>query len=288
MPELVSISQEPQDERSQYWTAERRAAATPVPFAIDEETFERIMADNPSPESAAETHAPAAPASPPAGDGEARGAACPASRVSSPPTFPYCAIGKIFFTQSGRDWVGSAAAVNHHTLLTAGHCVHVGGGGGWSSWVHFFPYYPYVFAPNYWPDKLWAWDAWINSKDYKFDYAMLHVPVDMQPAIGYLGSLWNAGISGVSWESVGYPAGSPYPGDWMYHTTGANVTGTNPIAMGNNGMTGGCSGGPWLASHAGARRYANSVNSFGYASQPCNMYGPYFDNNYKTMFDAAS
>jgi hypothetical protein len=171
--------------------------------------------------------------------------------------------------------------------LTAGHCLHKGAGGGWSSWVHFFPYYPYVFAPNYWAERLFAWEPWIKDGDHKFDYAMIRIAVDMQPAIGYLGSMWNGGRSGVSWESVGYPAESPYSGDWMYHTTGGYKSGQNPIEMGNNDMTGGSSGGPWMVNSNG-HHYANSVNSFGYGNRPCSMYGPYFDDHFKRMFDEAA
>ena len=52
-------------------------------------------------------------------------------------------------------------------------------------------------------------------------------------------------------------------------------------------MTGGSSGGPWLAGFTNAAGTATSLNSYGYSGLS-NMYGPKFNSNTQAVFNRAN
>lgn len=136
----------------EYWTPERRAAAQPVPPPIpspeERETAEQAgQAAAPSTPSGQAGHLPPSPppkelqdqgtVSPPEQEAEERQLSVGGNPVSQPLVYPYTTCGKIFFTQGGQDFAGSASVVAPNVLLTAGHCVF--GGGAWSTNVAFYP-----------------------------------------------------------------------------------------------------------------------------------------------------
>jgi len=100
--------------------------------------------------------------------------------------------------------------------------------------------------------------------------------------VGNLGFKVNAG-SVQHWMSFGYPAASPYNGQWMYCTASStSKTDTrcspNPVGKGSS-KTPGCSGGPWVLNFqaaAGATNYVNGHFSYYYTSQPLQSFSPYF------------
>ncbi|KAA3606072.1 MAG: hypothetical protein DWQ01_17910 [Planctomycetota bacterium] len=53
--------------------------------------------------------------------------------------FPWSTHARIFFTQSGQNYLCSGTLVDARTLITAGHCVHEGNGGNWSENVYVSP-----------------------------------------------------------------------------------------------------------------------------------------------------
>src|SRR5262245_4701846 len=105
-----------------YWTPERMASAIPVP-----------MPKAPKSEAAAEAARPEGESgsTQPGDVKDERGGAAPLAAggnpVINPLTYPYTTCGKLFFTQGGQNFAGSAAVVAPNVLLTAGHCVFQGG-----------------------------------------------------------------------------------------------------------------------------------------------------------------
>ena len=63
------------------------------------------------------------------------------SLVSNPEDWPYSPIVKIFFSQGGRNYVCSGSLIDPLHVITAGHCVHEGSGGSWSTKVVVVPAY---------------------------------------------------------------------------------------------------------------------------------------------------
>jgi V8-like Glu-specific endopeptidase len=249
-----------------YWTPERMATAIPVPMPKAPKGEASVAAARPEGE----------PGSTPPGDYKDEGSgqhgasqaaprAAGGNPVVNPRANPYTTCGKLFFTQGGQNFSGSAAVVAPNVLLTAGHCVFKG---GWSSNVAFYPSYPkravgdpaYRFTYSYEA----AWTAWTQNSNRAYDYGFVWIDSAPGNRLGWLGLLWNAGRT---WDAVGYPAtpNPPFNGNAMDEALGSvassSLSGT--IGLTNDNMEHGSSGGPWITNFNGsARVYANGLQSF--------------------------
>ncbi len=202
---------------------------------------------------------------------------------------PYRAIGKIFFRSGGTNYVCSGASVvggTRHVVFTAGHCLYEG---GWSSRVVFVPAYrngvrPYGTFPA---RNLAVLNGWKDQQDYSYDMGAFDVGKNssgktLRSRVGSLGFAANLPRT-THWNSFGWPAGAPFNGETLQvcqasHATDDLTTGMygGPVTQGIGcDMTGGSSGGPWIF-RLRRGNYLNSVNSYGYNTQPEAMYGPYF------------
>ncbi|MFG2493577.1 trypsin-like serine peptidase [Streptomyces caniferus] len=205
--------------------------------------------------------------------------------------------GRVFFTYQGRTASCSGDAVtssNKSTVLTAGHCVKLGG--AWhTDWV-FVPGYHDGEAPyGKWPAaKTLSTPQWTASEDINYDVgAAVVAPLDgkkLTDVVGGQGLSFNSGYSKAMY-AFGFPAAAPYDGSKLIYCSG--TTFKDPLFSGDHGlgcnMTGGSSGGPWFASFdektgAGLQ---SSVNSFGYQFWPNTMFGPYFGDDAKNLYTTA-
>ncbi|PWH05614.1 hypothetical protein DEO23_12810 [Brachybacterium endophyticum] len=206
-------------------------------------------------------------------------------------------IGKVFFTQGGSDYVCSGNAVssgNKSTVATAGHCANEGG--TWATNWTFAPGYDHGDTPyGLWTaSDLYSTQQWISSEDMNYDAAFAVVQPEsgsdtLTDAVGGSALSFN-GPRGEQETSYGYPAAAPFDGESLENcqatATDDTVGDTDDLAI-DCDMTGGSSGGPWfLGSDASGSQ--NSVNSFGYTTQPNVMYGPYFGDVIKSTYDQAS
>ena len=221
------------------------------------------------------------------------------------PGYPYYSFqartaGKVFFTKSnGLNYVCSGTIVNtagRNSVWTAGHCVHDGGSGGsyHRNWV-FVPSYSYGWAPyGVWSARLlFSTAGWINSRDFASDMAV----AVMNPNYGYRivdylggqGLTWNQ-PKRIAVTSFGYPADAPFDGGRLWTCPGGTfpeweVLWWSAETLGLScDMTGGSSGGGWLAFFNGTTGYLNGNNSYGYASSPGTMYSPYYDDTASTLY----
>jgi V8-like Glu-specific endopeptidase len=212
-------------------------------------------------------------------------------------TYPYCTIGKIFFNQGGRSWVGSAAAIGRNGIWTAGHCVHSGNGqsSGWSSNLVFVPAYRDGAAPlgQFTMRQLFCRTSWyqngIPGGLFEDMGAAIMNPLNgrmLSQVVGWLGFAWNFPRNQV-WTSLGYPAAPPFNGLRMWQCTApyandGSVPGSpRTIGIGCS-MTGGCSGGPWVLG-LGSTNYVNGHNSYRPNNQPLEIYSPYSGNNARSL-----
>ncbi|MGW2231564.1 trypsin-like serine peptidase [Streptomyces formicae] len=206
--------------------------------------------------------------------------------------------GRVFFTFEGRTASCSGSSVtsqNGSTVLTAGHCVKYKG--AWhTNWV-FVPAYNDGQAPyGQWSaTKTLATDQWAAREDINYDVgAAVVAPLNgkkLADTVGAQGVEFN-GAYGRAMYAFGYPAAAPYDGKKLIYCSG--TAGKDPLGMTKDhglgcNMTGGSSGGPWFTSFnesAGTGLQA-SVNSFGYTFLPNRMFGPYFGNEAKALYDKA-
>jgi len=274
---------------AEYWTEERRAAAKPVPLPkVPPGTAPAATEPEKRGETGHTQHGHGEEKNPET-HVEPRGLGGQA--VAAPLNYPYRTCGKLFFTQGGSGFAGSAAMITPNILLTAGHCVY---SGGWSTNVAFYPSYgkrasndrAYKFNYNY----VAAWTAWTQHGNRAFDYGMVWFDSAPGNIIGWLGTLWNAPTAGRTWDAVGYPAtpNPPFNGNVMDECVGsvASSSTSGTIGLTNDNMEHGSSGGPWITAwNETARTHANGLQSFHIHDGDTTEYGPYFTQDLKGLMD---
>ena len=203
---------------------------------------------------------------------------------------PYAGLdrtnGKVFFTVGGTDYVCSGTAVDSATagvnlVWTAGHCVTDGPGQNATAFT-FVPAYDRGTAPfGQWAyTDIWSTEGWTNDGDFTYDLGAVRVrragaPGDTFAAAG-VGTRPMAFdyAAAQQYRSHGYPAAGKFNGQSMYACDSPlmrrdGTSATAPMGIGCD-MTGGSSGGGWVAGGAVA-----SVNSYTYSGQKNTMFGPY-------------
>ncbi|MEM8533254.1 MAG: trypsin-like peptidase domain-containing protein [Chloroflexota bacterium] len=210
--------------------------------------------------------------------------------VGSYGSYPYSAVGKIFFRQGGGSFVCSGAVIKSDEIWTAGHCVHAGNGNqsGWSTDVVFVPQYRNGSAPC----GQWSVTQLVTSSDWytngnpgglDSDFAKGRVSNANTGCTGTLGFAFNQSYS-QNFLAVGYPAGSPYNGERMIFCS-------EPLTRTDFGspatfsidcpMTGGSSGGPYII----RGDTLNGNVSYGSSLYPGELFSPYFGSGAKGLYD---
>jgi hypothetical protein len=205
--------------------------------------------------------------------------------------------GRVFFKFDGRDASCSGDAVtsdNGSTVITAGHCVKYQG--KWhTDWV-FVPGYHDGQAPHgkWTAAKTLTTPQWEASEDMNFDVGAAVVdPRDgrkLTDVVGGQGLSFNAGYN-TTMHAFGFPAADPYDGEKLIYCSGTSfkdVLQTKDHALPCN-MTGGSSGGPWFTEfdEGTGKGLQSSVNSFGYTFLPDTMFGPYFGEDARKLYETA-
>lgn len=202
--------------------------------------------------------------------------------------------GKLFFrTPSGQNRSCSASAINSDSkrlVLTAGHCIHEGGGGDWMQNVAFVPAYsqgnrPYGTFP--WR-VMTTFTGWINNSDRKRDVGMVVTAPNESGQI-LVNTVGGHGFSiNPSRQTyvhiVGYP-GNRDNGQIQWNCWGT----TSRWSLFDGGLKLSCgwehgsSGSPWLRDYqSNGLGYAMGV-MHGFAG--ADNYSPYFDNAVGDMYD---
>ena len=272
----------------EYWTEERRAQAKPVPMpkaGPGERPAGRAEALPKGPPG----HTPHSPGNEKDAEPSLKPRGVGGQPVAQPLNYPYRTVGKLFFTQNGSGFAGSAAMISPNILLTAGHCVY---SGGWSTNVVFYPSYgkrgasdpAYKFGYSYEA----CWTAWSQNGNRAFDYGMIWINAAPGNQIGWLGTLWNAPTANRTWDAVGYPAtpNPPFNGNTMDEALGqfASSSTSGVIGLTNDNMEHGSSGGPWITDwNESARTHANGLQSFHIHDGDTTEYGPYFTQDLNNL-----
>ncbi len=208
---------------------------------------------------------------------------------------PLSTIGKVFFTNAGRDYVCSGTAVkslNHNVVDTAGHCL-------WNrDWVQNL-----VFCPLYnngdTPYGCWAArdlevpSDWIKRQPLYHDFGMAIVTDNnygaLTDTVGGAGWAYNQPVD-QAFYAYGYPAGPPYDGQTRQSCEPSSGTiwkhGNGTVVSIPCGMTGGSSGGPWFI-QIGNNWYIDGHNDFTSSVKPGHMFSPYYDDTWYALYDKA-
>ena len=218
-----------------------------------------------------------------------------ATQVPPPYTSqPTSTNGKVFFTDNGLNYVCSGTALlsgNKSVVWTAGHCVHDGATNFHTNWT-FVPAYADGTRPyGTWTARtLLATNGWASNGDFSFDNGAAVVSTNAGSALTDVVGGRNIAFNSPrnqQYAAHGYPAGPPFNGQrlWVCNSPLAyDDTSANPPTMGINcDMTGGSSGGGWIAGGNVA-----SVNSYGYSTLPNVMFGPYQGSVSQSLYTQAA
>ncbi|WP_137988842.1 trypsin-like serine peptidase [Streptomyces vilmorinianum] len=268
-----------QQRATAFWTADRMRSAPPLDLQVTPGAALKQVARSSRPTTVSPTAFPQ-----PGGAWTGGGAVVKTS-------------GRVFFTFQGRTASCSGNAVtsqNASTVITAGHCVKYQG--AWhTNWV-FVPAYDNGSAPygQWTATKTLTTPQWEASEDINYDVgAAVVAPLNGQTltsVTGAQGIQFNGGYNKPMY-AFGFPAASPYDGSKLIHCSGNSSKDflfSQDHSLACN-MTGGSSGGPWFTSFSEATGTGLqvSVNSFGYTFLPNRMFGPYFGNDAKALYDRA-
>jgi V8-like Glu-specific endopeptidase len=211
-----------------------------------------------------------------------------------PGVYPYIAVGKIFFTQNGGNFVCSGASVSSpaatQAVWTAGHCLNDGTQTFNTSTI-FVPSYRNGVAPygTFPATLLVVHTRWHNNGDFSRDLGAFRVGTNgagqtLQSRVGSLGYAWNQPRL-QQYNDFGYPQAAPFNGAWLTTCQAAHAYdditiggfGPAPFAIGCD-MTGGSSGGPYIMRFKGGN-YINGHNDYKYINPalPLAMFSPYLD-----------
>lgn len=215
--------------------------------------------------------------------------------------YPYYAVGKVFFSSGGGNYVCSGSSAGNHAVLTAGHCVAEGDGVNWHDDWAFVPAYYSGQAPygTWYAYYLLTTSSWFNSGSFCRDVGFAAVSeiggISLADKVGYLGFSYNK-TRVQHFDAFGFPAAAPYSGKYLVQTEASfaeeDSPGCTPNTIGiGSPQTGGSSGGPWIGTFypdkAGKMNYANGVNSYKYTGYNYEMFSPYFDSEIKKLRDQA-
>lgn len=246
------------NQAGEYWTRERMRKAVAANERASNEGASNEGASN------AKRHG----STPPAAAASAMGLASPAASAT---------VGRVFFYDPflRKDDSCSASTVrstSKQLVITAGHCVHTGRGGGFlQNWV-FVPLYNSGSRPHgTWSAKWFQpFNEWKNNSDLTRDVAFVTVWPNAagQKIVDVVDGntlTWNQPYEQFL-TILAYPAKPPFDGMWQrfcQRTTfrpGTWPFQENKIAMTCN-FTGGASGGPWLRNYNGRVGEVNGVMS---------------------------
>lgn len=305
-PPVVDVRQ-PAAAVRDYWTKARMRKADPVPV---EPPVAAAPEAAPEPSGPPTYVPPASPDEPPdaglrRGTTAAAGAASrPATPVADPAAPETRMHGKVFFTlpklPEPNDYVCSGTAVNSRNrsvVMTAGHCVFdwEDHGGRATNWA-FVPAYSGddVRPFGTWPAKRIATTRqWKRDENLSYDVGAAVVrrsPAGqrLQSVVGARGigfdqprkqdyDIFGYPVQGSFLKTLEYTCSSPYKG------ADAAAVGGPPTMRASCNMTGGSSGGGWIA---GGKLL--SVVSYGYGRAPMSIYGPYLSRTAKRLYKRVS
>jgi V8-like Glu-specific endopeptidase len=207
--------------------------------------------------------------------------------------------GRVFFTLGKRDFACSGSSVrakNENLVQTAGHCVNAGPG-AYATNVVFVPGYKDGKAPygRWTASRLGTTTQWRTLGDLTYDVGYITVKAkkkSLADTVGAQGIAFNLPRGG-SVDVFGYPAESPYDGQRLATCRGRLEQ--DRRSSGDQGvecnLTGGTSGGPWLASFSSSTGAGviTSVSSFRYITligESRELYGPYFGADVQKLYSS--
>jgi hypothetical protein len=286
-PESISSVRPPAGEaRSASWTRERMRQAQPLPLP---------RADVPS---AGQTTSPKPRSSNELKSSPSRDVKSLARYTGDVNVIPLRWMGQLFYTNPAQDGFRcSAQFISTNVILTAAHCVRDHKTGQFYNDFRFaLQYHNGDYSRLYGYRCVATKNGWVGNdySHYGYDYAMLLA--DSPSVTGWFGMTWDWQGKYNNATKLGYPKGiiggkliQVDAGPLDFEEFGQNVI---SLHHGRNEEQGGTSGGAWVAdfsySSAASSNHIISVSSHTRGDDESVLYGPYFDDNFRELFDYVS
>jgi hypothetical protein len=207
--------------------------------------------------------------------------------------------GKVFFSLAGRDFVcsaGTVASANRDLVVTAGHCVKDGTGAWATNWI-FVPGYRDGVSPygGFTARRMYVPGKWSSAGSDDDDFAMVALATAAGQHVTDVAGSQSIGFGrrrGREAYAFGYPATGAYDGERLAYCSGRTHADPHRLSTGQGlrcDMTQGSSGGVWLSGFdpATGTGIVTSVSSFKYADDSDTMYGPYFGDTARALYQEA-
>jgi glutamyl endopeptidase len=206
----------------------------------------------------------------------------PDNRVRINPTTSFPARATVLITFSAGRCTGWL--IGAHTVVTAGHCVHPGGGGSFypRSSYRLYPgrngaASPYGSCTARWLASVTGWTV---SRSDEYDYAAIRMNCSIGNITGWYGFFWqSASLTGLPTTINGYPGDKPLT-QWRSSDT-VRVTQTRRVFY-RNDTVGGVSGAPVWYNRTGCGICSMAVHAYGTYNGP-----PFSTNNHGTRITQA-
>jgi V8-like Glu-specific endopeptidase/chitinase len=195
---------------------------------------------------------------------------------------PYYAIGKVFFSVGGSDYVCSASIGQPNNFVwTAGHCCYHS---ETKQFVEQFTFVPQYFAGTaplgtYYAVAVHVPATYLMEDRVEVDYGIAIFEQALPAEFGSFSLIVDLDPANTTYIAYGYPAAAPFDGEYINQCESLGcIRDPNPspetVGMDCN-STGGSSGGPWLVHN---NTQIGGVVSYGITDQPGIQFSPYFDN----------
>ncbi len=191
-------------------------------------------------------------------------------QVNNTTQFPWSTVGRLAITfPSGASGHCSGAMIGAYHFLTAGHCVHDAGEGGWASQL-------LVSAAQDGTEKFYgtadwqyvrSYTGWTQDQSPDHDWALITLDRRLGNFTGWLGREWRGDLSdynGMTVNTAGFPG--DLGGTDMYFATGPtdHATEYRVYYSGHSGMdTAGGQSGSSVWRYDGSSRYVNAIHAYG-------------------------
>jgi len=146
--------------------------------------------------------------------------------VDDPEAYPWRVNAKLYLRFGSSYYVGSGVLIDPYHVLTAGHCVYdYSDGYGWADEIVVVPAYENGDRPfgDASAAQLHSWTGWTDSGSYSHDMGVIDLDRPIGSITGWHGYGYNNSgsfFTGNTFHNPGYPAASPYNGQYMYYWYG--------------------------------------------------------------------
>ena len=194
-------------------------------------------------------------------------------QITNTTIYPWRAIASLLITaRDGSTWIGTGWFIGPHTLMTAGHVVHIKNSGvagrdGWVRSIQVMPgrngaSLPYGTVTS---SNFRSVNGWINNGDENFDYGAIIIPTQLGNTVGSFGFgvYADADLTSAIGNISGYPGDKPGGTQWYDSRKIASVNATKVFY---DIDTAGGQSGSAVYRIIGNNRYAVAVHAYGGAT----------------------